>query len=127
MLRSDQPLDEHSSEQIRSDPLNAFPGIDEACASQDRSVGILFYQAKHGFYFPYHSLHSMEFTANRITLVFASDIVVITGRGLHGLCVGIARQSVWRVVEQGERGSNAPTCIARIQRVPKEEEKSVTP
>ena len=120
MLRTDQPQAVDSPVEGRPDPLTAFPGLDEPYASLDRSVGILFYQAKQGFFLPYHSLQSMDFASNRISLEFPGETVVIVGRGLHGLSVGIARQSVCRIVEQGERGSAAATCIARIRRIPKE-------
>lgn len=64
----------------------------------------------------------MDFTATRIALEFPQETVVITGRGLHGLALGIARQSIARIVEQGDRGSTAATSIVRIRRIPKGDE-----
>lgn len=106
----------------RAEAANAFPSVDEPFASQDRAAGVLFYQAKQGFFLPYHCLQSMDFTGSRIALEFPRETVVITGRGLHGLALGIARQSITRVVEQGDRGSAGATSIARIRRIPKGDE-----
>lgn len=127
MLRSDPTNEQSSADAVRPDLLNAFPGVEEPYASLDRSAGILFYQAKQGFYLPYHHLKSMEFSAHRILLEFPEASVVITGRGLHGLVAGIARQSVWRIVEQGERATAAATCIARIRRISNEAGKPAVP
>jgi hypothetical protein len=69
----------------------------------------------------------MNFASNRISLEFPGETVVIVGRGLHGLSVGIARQSICRIIEQGEPGSAAATCIARIRRIPKEAGTKIDP
>ena len=122
MLRTHPSGEVEDSVAIQGEPSNAFPGPDEPFASQDRAVGVLFYQTKQGFFLPYHSLQSMDFTATRIALEFPQETVVITGRGLHGLALGIARQSIARIVEQGDRGSTAATSIVRIRRIPKGDE-----
>jgi hypothetical protein len=96
-----------------------FPGRDQAYATDERPPGILFYQAEESFWLPYHLLQAMQCRPDRLALAFASDDVVLIGRGLHELYLQLARQAVWRIVEQGERYagiSNAPVFVARIER-----------
>jgi hypothetical protein len=103
---------------VLGDPENQIPGPDQPFTTEDRAIGIRFYRLKEGFFLPYHRLQSIQFTADRITIRFQSEDVHIDGRGLHALYVGLARQSVARVVQQGERGK-ASTCITCIERVPR--------
>ena len=101
-----------------ADAENALPGTEEAFATVERALGIRFYRVKDGFYFPYHGLQSMTFTPKRITLRFSSDDVIVDGRGLHRLYVGLAEQTVHRIVQQTERGG-AGTVVTGIERVPR--------
>ena len=101
-----------------------FPGVDQPYTTGESPVGILFYQAKESFWLPYQLLQSMSMQPDRLTLAFATEDIVIDGRGLHPLFLGLAKQVVWQIVEQGERYagvSNAPTCVVRIQRIPRSE------
>jgi hypothetical protein len=98
-----------------------FPARDQAYATDEHPPGILFYQAKESFWLPYLLLHSMCCQLDRLTLTFATDEVVLVGRGLHELYVHLARQTVWRIVEQGERYSEvseAAVLVTRIERTP---------
>ena len=99
-----------------------FPGIEEAYATGERPVGVLFYQGRAGFFLPYHLLQSMRFEAERVTLLFAADEIILTGRGLHELYMRLAAQQVSRIVEQGARHaavSEAPVLIIKIERIPR--------
>ncbi len=113
----------HDSEETPAtslaDPTLEFPGEAEPFATGERSIGVLFYQLKQGFYLPYISLQSMAYTADRLALEFPEETIVITGRGLHALYVGLARQTVSRVVQQGDHPSQLPTHVVRIRRVPR--------
>src|SRR5258708_2407046 len=80
-----------------------FPGVEQAFETGERPPGILFYRAKESFWLPYHLLQCMEFQPDKLKLMFAGDDVVIAGRGLHRLYVELSRQTISRVVEQGER------------------------
>ena len=100
-----------------------FPAPDQAYATDERPAGILFYQAKESFWFPYHLLQTMQCQADRLVLTFATEEVVLVGRGLHELYVHLARQAVFRIVEQGERYaqvSEAVVLVTRIDRTPTE-------
>ncbi len=129
MLRTQAPQAEDNRSEDHFSPRDAFPGIDEPYASQDRAVGVLFYQAKQGFFLPYHHLQSMDLSATRIAIEYTGETVVITGRGLHGLGVGLARQTIWRVVEQGASASASasPTWITKIRRIAKKPEATADP
>ena len=64
----------------------------------------------------------MRLGEDSLTLVFATDEVVIAGRGLHALYLHLADQKVKRVHEQGERYrelSEAPVFIEKIERRPR--------
>lgn len=102
-----------------------FPARDQAYATDERPAGILFYPARSSFWLPYHLLQTMHCQGDRLVLVFATDEVVLIGRGLHELYVHLARQAVWRIVEQGERYaalSDAAVFVARLERTPKEQQ-----
>jgi hypothetical protein len=63
----------------------------------------------------------MEFEAEQLTLLFATEDVVVRGRSLHPLYVALARQIVSQIVEQGERYaalSELGTVITAIERSP---------
>ena len=103
---------------------SGFPGLEQAFSTEEHASGISFYQSKECFYLPYHLLQSMRFKEEKLTLVFATDEVVITGRGLHQLYVQLAAQQVSRIVEQGERYatvSDALVHISKIEEIPREE------
>ena len=102
-----------------------FPGVEQPYATDERPCGILFYRGKESFYLPYHLLQAMHCQPQQLTLTFAADDVVLTGRGLHELYVQLAAQRVWRVVEQGERYakvSEAALFVATIARTLRERE-----
>lgn len=85
-------------------------------------AGVHFYALKETFYLPYGALQTMRLSEESLTLVFATDEVGITGRGLHALYVHLADQRVKRVHEQGERYrelSEAPVFVERIERRPR--------
>jgi hypothetical protein len=103
------------------DPENHVPGLDQPFTTEDRALGVRFYRNKDGFFLPYHLLQGIQFTPTRITLRFQTDEVIIDGRGLHALYVGLAKQTVGRVVQQGERGRTATCCILSIERTPRAE------
>lgn len=116
MLHSLTSAPSSDSEHV-SDPLEAYPGIENAFSVEERALGIQFYQAKTSFFLPYTLLKGMEYTATRITLEFPDESVAITGKNLHPLYLGFARQKVWRVVEQGD-GLVAPGAqIVAIRRI----------
>ena len=103
---------------------NGFPGVEQAFSTEEHASGISFYQSKECFYLPYHLLQSMRFKEEKLTLVFATADVVITGRGLHQLYVQLAAQQVSRIVEQGERYatvSDALVYITKIEEIPRGE------
>jgi hypothetical protein len=63
----------------------------------------------------------MEFGAEELRLVYASEDILIRGRCLHPLYVELASQSVMFVVQQGERYaalSEPGTVIRSIERSP---------
>ena len=96
-----------------------FPTGDQPYDSDERPVGVLFYQGKESFFLPYYLLQTMRYQEGRLTLVFAPDEVEVHGRGLHELYVLLAAQRVWRVVEQGPRQaaiSEAVVVVTRIER-----------
>ena len=75
-----------------------------------------------GFFLPYHLLQCISFEGERMTLLFAADEIILTGRGLHELYVRLAAQQVSRIVEQGVRHaavSEAPVLIIKIERIPR--------
>ena len=97
-----------------------MPRLDRSYETGERPPGVLFYQPKQSFWRPYHLLQRMEFAAEALTLSFAGEDVVISGRSLHPLYVALARQEVWRVVEQGGRFAALATTgtdITEIQRM----------
>ena len=82
-------------------------------------AGVHFYGLKETFYLSYGTLEAMRLGEETLTLIFATDEVVIEGRGLHALYVHLAEQKVRRVHEQGERYEevcDSPVFIQRIQR-----------
>lgn len=98
-----------------------LPGLDKPYTTGERSPGILFYLPKQCFWQPYHLLQRMEFKADELTLVFATEDVLIRGRSLHPLYVELARQTVNRIVEQGARYaalSSEGTLVTQIERQP---------
>ncbi|HOB98271.1 MAG TPA: hypothetical protein PKM43_05930 [Verrucomicrobiota bacterium] len=104
-----------------STATTGFPALDQAYATGERPAGILFYQLRDSFWLPYHLLQNMHCQADRLTLTFATDEVVLAGRGLHELYAHLARQTVIRIVEQGERYaqvSEAAVLVTRIERTP---------
>ena len=101
------------------DPGAEFPGEEEPFAKEERPSGIRFYQQKQGFFHAYHRLQSMTYSAERLALEFPEETVVITGRGLHGLYVGVARAQISRIVQQGDPPGTQPTHVVRIRRVPR--------
>lgn len=80
-----------------------FPVADQAYATDERPPGILFYRGRESFFLPYHLLQTMSFRADQIHLTFATDDLVITGRGLHELYVQLAAQRVSRIVAADDR------------------------
>jgi len=118
MLRTS--IDGSTVPQRVGDPENQVPGLELPFATEDRAVGVRFYRPKDSFFLPNLLLQGIVYTANRITLQYPGEDVVIEGRGLHGLYVALARQSVVWIVQQGERG-RAATCILAIDRQPKAE------
>lgn len=101
------------------DPGAEFPSEEEPYAKEDRPVGIRFYVEKQGFFHPYYRLQSMTYAAERLAIEFPEETIVITGRGLHGLYVGVARAQVSRIVQQGDHPGTQPTHVVRIRRVPR--------
>ncbi len=102
--------------------VGGFPSPEQPYATDERPVGVLFYQGRTSFFLPYHLLQTMRYEPDRMTLVFASDDVAVVGRGLHELYVQLAAQRVSRITEQGERFaslSEAATLISRIERTPR--------
>jgi hypothetical protein len=103
-------------------PAGGFPNPEQPYTTDERPVGVLFYQGKTSFFLPYHLLQTMRYEPERLILVFASDEVSVVGRGLHELYVQLAAQRVCRIMEQGERYasvSEAATLIGRIERTPR--------
>jgi hypothetical protein len=95
-----------------------LPGVHQAFAVAERPAGVRFYLPKESFYRPYSLLQAMRYQADRLTLVFASDDVVIEGHGLHFLYVRLAEQAVSQIVEQGDRyadAAEAVVCVSRIR------------
>jgi len=106
-----------------------WPARDQAYALEERPAGICFYQARASFWLPYHLLQTMQCLPERLTLAFATDDVVLTGRGLHELYVHLAWQAVSRVVEQGDRYAEVADVgvyVARLERTPTTSIKSRT-
>ena len=103
---------------------SGFPGVELAFSTEEHASGISFYQSKECFYLPYHLLQSMRFKEEKLTLVFATADVVITGRGLHQLYAQLAAQQVSRIVEQGDRYaavSDALVHVSKIEEIPRSE------
>lgn len=118
---SGQPVKASTAKPVGAE-LAGFPGLDQPYAIDERPPGILFYRAKEGFFLPYTLLQSMKCERAQLTLKFASDDVLITGRGLHELYVQLAAHRVWRVVEQGERYaqvSEMALFVATLERIPR--------
>ena len=100
-------------------------GVEQPYDTGERPAGVLFVRGPTSFWFPYHLLQGMRYEPGKLTLVFAAADVVIEGRGLHGLYLDLARQVVWRIVEQGARYaelSDGPTCVTQIVEIPKGDE-----
>ncbi len=98
-----------------------IPSVEQPYATGERPPGIVFYRAKNSFWLPYHLLQRMEFEADQLKLVFATEDIVIRGRSLHPLYIELTRQTVSRIVEQGERYaalSEAGTLVSGIERSP---------
>jgi|CZKV01.1.fsa_nt_gi hypothetical protein len=105
---------------------SGFPGTDQPCAAEEHPAGILFYHGKLSFFLPYHLLQTMRYEPDKLTLVFATDNVELSGRGLHALYVQLARQKISRIVEQGERYAAIAEdglCITRLNRVQRTRDK----
>ena len=99
----------------------ALPSLDEAYTPAEKPPGILFYQTKGSFFLPYALLAAMHWTAERLTLSFTTEDVVVEGRGLHELYVRLAEHRVGRICEQGERyetTNQERVYVRRIRRVP---------
>lgn len=99
----------------------AFPSGEHAYGCADRPAGIRFYFPKESFFRPYALLRQMRLAGEQLTIGFADEEVLIEGRGLHTLYVGLADQTLAWVWEQGERFEQVaqdPVWIRRIQRVP---------
>lgn len=115
MLRRKSPSDSSTEVSLAA----AYPGTSEPFVLGHGLAGVHFYGLKETFYLSYGSLQAMRLNEESLTLVFATDEVVIAGRGLHALYVALAEQKVKRVHEQGERYeemSESPVFIQRIQR-----------
>lgn len=109
---------------------SGFPSPDQPYATDEHPTGILFYHGKVSFFLPYHLLQTMRYEQDKLSLVFATDNVEVTGRGLHTLYVQLARQKVYRVIEQGERYAainEAAVMIVRIERSQRTRDKKESP
>ena len=96
----------------------SYPSLHDPFALGAAPAGIHFYRPKEAFYLPYASLQVMRLDDESLTILFATDEVIIEGRGLHSVYAQIANQNVSRVHEQGERfeeSSEAPIFIRRIR------------
>ena len=94
-----------------------LPGVHQPFAVGERPAGVRFYLPKESFYRPYSLLQGMRYQADRLTLLFASDDVIIEGQGLHLLYVRLAEQVVSQIVEQGNRHAEAAVpviCVSKI-------------
>jgi len=104
---------------LDNSPPAPYPGTTEPFVLGHGLAGVHFYALKETFYLSYATLQAMRLGEASLTLVFATDEVVIEGRGLHALYVQLAEQKVKRVHEQGERYeavSESPVFIQRIER-----------
>ena len=113
MLRRNSPSDNPVSASA------AYPNTSEAFVQAHGAAGVHFYGLKETFYLSYGALQAMRLGEESLTLVFATDEVIIEGRGLHSLYAALAEQRVKRVHEQGERYqevAESPVFIQRIQR-----------
>ena len=107
-----------------------IPGLERPYTTGDRPPGILFYRPKDSFWQPYHLLQRMEFSTEELKLVFASEDIIIRGRSLHPLYLELARHTVGRVVEQGERYaalSPEGTLVTHIERQPHSDDQQQPP
>jgi len=107
------------SERSETSRVVSYPPADEPFILGHSPAGIHFYRPKEAFYLPYSTLHAMRLSEDMLTLIFATDDVIVEGRGLHSLYAHIADQKVKRVHEQSarfEEGSDASIFIRRIQR-----------
>src|SRR5262245_60222970 len=100
MLRRNSPLADHSPPEPKG--FVPFPPPTEPFLIGYLPLGIHFYRADEALYLPYSALQAMRLIGESLTLLFATDEVVIEGRGLHSLYAQIAAQKVKRVHEQGE-------------------------
>ena len=108
---------------------SGFPGTDQPCAAEEHPAGILFYHGKLSFFLPYHLLQTMRYEPDKLTLVFATDNVELSGRALHALYVQLARQKISRIVEQGERYAalaGDSLFIARLDREQRTQDKKTS-
>lgn len=109
---------------------SGFPGTEQPYSTEEHPTGVLFYHGRLSFFLPYHLLQTMRYESDKLLLVFATDNVELTGRGLHALYVQLAKQKVFRVVEQGERYAAIAgdgLFIARIEREQRTRDKKETP
>lgn len=100
----------------------AYPSDTEPFVLGHGLTGVHLYGPKEAFYLAYATLQTMRLSEESLTVVFATDEVLIEGRGLHTLYVHLAEHKVKRVYEQGERyeqATDAPTFVRRIQRTPR--------
>jgi hypothetical protein len=103
MLRRKSPSDSTAAAQPPAKDLVLYPDLAAPFVLGYAPVGVHFYRPKEAFYLPYASLQAMRLDGELLTLSFATDEVVIEGRGLHSLYAHLAEQKVKRVQEQGER------------------------
>jgi hypothetical protein len=102
---------------------SALPPADFAFGSEPiRPPGIRFYRAKESFFLPYSLLLAMHWRAERVTLTFTHDEVMIEGQGLHSLDAEVAEFKVARIREQedSEDADNESVHVAKIIRRPRE-------
>ena len=135
MLRRQNQIENHppgsQPRLVPAAPADAgFPGPDQPYGTEEQPKGVLFYHGKLSFFLPYHLLQTMRFEPDQLLLVFATDNVTLIGRGLHALYVLLAKQKVFRIVEQGERYDTIAgdgLFIARIEREQRTRDKKEGP
>jgi len=132
MLRRRTQIENHppgsQPKLVPAAPADAgFPGTDQPYGTDEHPTGVLFYHGRLSFFLPYHLLQTMRYDPDQLLLVFATDNVTLTGRGLHALYVQLAKQKVFRVVQQDERFAaiaGDSLFIARIEREQRTRDKS---
>lgn len=76
---------------------------DQPYALDERPYGVTFEKPEQSIFLPYLLLHRIVYQPNRLVLVFSAVEILIEGRGLRTLYVGLCNHKIARVVEQGER------------------------